>query len=177
MNILLDFSFFILLFVSAIFDVIYRRIPNQIIVIGIALWLLAGVAGLFLHENSLSSLRNFAAACFISAPVFIVSFVYRKISGRKAFGGGDIKLLFMTGLIFIPEQAPVVLVVSLATAALYAALMNVSVVFRNMKSVPETSSVQKKRLIKLRYHAVPFAPAVFIAAVVIKGGSFLLNGA
>lgn len=172
MNILLDFSFFILLFVSSVSDVLYRRIPNQIIVIGIALWLFACASGLFLHNNPINALMNLAAACMISAPIFIVSYLYMKISGRKAFGGGDIKLLFMTGLIFTPSQAAALLGTSLLAAAVYAAVMNISMLPHNTKSVRESSAGQNKCLIKLRHCAVPFAPAVFIAAVIIKGSSF-----
>lgn len=170
MDILLDFSFLILLFISSVSDILYRRIPNQIIITGIALWLFASLAGLLLHESPMKSLENLACACMVSAPVFLVSFLYKKFSGKKAFGGGDIKLLFMTGLIFLPAQAPALLAASLFCSALYAAAVNIRLFFHNTKSESESVpfAIQRKCLIKARCRAVPFAPSVFAAAVFVK---------
>jgi len=87
----------ILLLWISINDAVTMEIPDAAILAGIAVSLVfVLLSGDILHTLLLSLLGGVS----ISVPVLLLVLVYEKIRKTEAMGGGDIKLLFMTGLYF-----------------------------------------------------------------------------
>lgn len=138
---LLTFSF-----CAAVSDVMTRRIPNQIT--AAIFFLNAGTfcIDIFLFSSEpLLSGKGLLSAFVITLPLFLISYMYRQIAGRPAFGGGDLKLLFVTFLFFDLHHAFRIFFLSLFFGAAAGVFLKV---FRK----------------ELR---MPFAPAVFDATLAV----------
>ena len=89
-----------LLFVSALFvlslvDLEIFEIPDRFHVFMIAVWILFLPFSKNLSHQVISGLLG---AFLISGSMLLLSIVYDRLKGMETFGGGDVKLLFCTGL-------------------------------------------------------------------------------
>ena len=127
-------------------DIRYNRIPDSIIKSAIFLRITASFFGyIFFNEGCDDFFWGFLSAFLITLPLFLVSELAKKLTGRPAFGGGDIKLLFCAGLFFYPYKAFLMLALVLLLASV-------------------TGIVIKR---KTGSSSIPFAPSVLFAELFI----------
>lgn len=122
----------ILMGVSLI-DLKCYRIPNSYILSGLLLWLLTLP---FLVEGSIRSgklLRelkeSLAGGAGIFLFLFLLTFLFSKVRGKKSLGGGDLKLFFLVGLYLKPVLAIFFLLLSGILGLLFS-------LFRRQRQIP-----------------------------------------
>ena len=111
-----------ILFLAALVDLEVFLIPNGLILVGIAVRtafvVLYGATG---AEARLPLIvGSLAGGLSISLPVLLLVLVMDKLLGRPSMGGGDVKLLFMTGLYLPWELDLLALLISCFVAIIYA---------------------------------------------------------
>ncbi len=91
-------AFLLTLLVCSFYDLRFQRIPNTaVLVMIISRFLFSNPSSGFLQFLQ-GILRSAAISLCLSIPVFAAAFLFRFLSGRKGLGGGDIKLVFASGL-------------------------------------------------------------------------------
>lgn len=133
-----------------------RTIPNRILGVAIVVRYLYFFQEWILQQKMLFSFMDSAfwmKLCLfcldglsVSLPLFLLTLFVEKVRGKASFGGGDIKLLFVTGLYLGWERN--------LTALFLACVMMLAVML--VKAVRKKDAVDK---------AVPFAPAIAVGAV------------
>ena len=84
------------LFVISIIDIKKQIIPDVLLLIAIAFRIIYSI--LVQKMQGVQLLGLIIDGLAISLPVFLLVLVAEKLSQRETFGGGDIKLLFVTGM-------------------------------------------------------------------------------
>lgn len=91
----------VICFLSAYTDIKERMIPNDLIKLGVLNRIMASALGsVFYGEGFLRFLYGILAGTFLALGFFLVSHVYKSVFNRAAFGGGDIKLIFVFAVYF-----------------------------------------------------------------------------
>lgn len=116
----------VLLYASSI-DINSYRIPNKSIITGLIIWLItlpftAGKGGEYsgIIEAIFTGIIGAAA---ISGSMLLLSLAFDRLSGKESMGGGDLKLLFLTGLYLGLEVGLFSLILSCIFGLLTGALM------------------------------------------------------
>ena len=95
-KLILMLLFFCVLYLLSLVDIYIQEIPDSCHLVAIGIRFLY----YFLYENF--QLDTFiyliASGIFVVLPLLFVTFIIEKILRKEAFGGGDIKLIFVTGL-------------------------------------------------------------------------------
>ncbi len=123
-------TLFALLLTAAVKDIRARRIPNGLVAAVASLWLvwrIALVASAAMGDADAllviaDSLERAAAALVIGGGLLGLTLLYERITGRYAFGGGDIKLVAVVALFLGVMPSLVALTVACAVSLLYAVL-------------------------------------------------------
>lgn len=144
-----------LLYLASISDMKTRRIPNGIILAAVAVRMVYFAAKVFLWKEAVfwpALVKLLGNALSISLPLLLLTVFMEKRWKKAAFGGGDIKLLFVTGLYFgIEANLWIVFLASLfALVAIY---------LRRLQT-------EKKEWNNEVYRYIPLAPAISMAAAV-----------
>ena len=95
-----DWGLFMILTAVSVTDLRCRKIPNGLILFGIALWLLWLVFGGLTGDVDIlpAFLFGIAAAAVFSGVLLFLSLLADRIFRKETLGGGDIKLIFMVML-------------------------------------------------------------------------------
>ena len=90
------------LLVAALVDLECFEIPDSCHVVGILIWIatLPWVQTLSLEQESVGHMAadGLAGGLIIAGALLVLSLIFDKVLGKESLGGGDIKLLFVTGL-------------------------------------------------------------------------------
>ena len=87
------------LFLAAFHDLKERKVPNRLIGTMIFLWISERILSiLFLKVHFTGPARGLLCGLALFAPVFLISFLFRILSGKQGIGNGDLKLFFASGL-------------------------------------------------------------------------------
>lgn len=85
----------IFVYVASVWDLREKRIPNRLVAALLGVWMLVMIPQLFFRtEWALSFLVSGAIGFFLAGIVFLVVYVV----SRKGLGGGDVKLMTVSGL-------------------------------------------------------------------------------
>ena len=141
-------------------------IPDRFILTG----LFARIVFLFFEEDPLSEgLDSLIGGLAVAAAVLAVVLVFEKIRGIEAMGGGDIKLLFMTGL-YLGWKGNIL--------CLFAACI-IGIIFGltlNKQAGLETETEAADADEEITAGAFPWGPSIAIAAwLVLLFGNRLIN--
>jgi len=93
----LIFHVMILIFggIAAVFDIKTRRIPNKLVLVMLAAWILAVVPKLFLDiDAAVAHMVNSILGFLIGGGLFVLVYLL----SRKGLGGGDVKFMAVSGL-------------------------------------------------------------------------------
>ena len=118
-----------ILLIISISDIRYRLIPNRCILAGLALWA-CSILSQELHEGIRNGTEAVLTGAAIALTCLVIGAVTKKIRNRSSkrhsqaeLGRGDIKLLFLGGLIAGPGHALTMIlaacILGLLTAAIY----------------------------------------------------------
>ena len=82
-------------YIASVYDIREKRIPNQLVLMLFGGWVLVMVPQLFFHtEETLYLMLNGVIGFFLGGIIFLVVYVV----SRKGLGGGDVKLMAVSGL-------------------------------------------------------------------------------
>jgi len=97
----------LLSYIAMVFDINTKRIPNMLVIIMIAVWLMLIVPVLFLDiENGIRLLADSLYGLMIGGGLFLLVYLL----SRKGLGGGDVKFMAAAGLYLgFAETVPVIL--------------------------------------------------------------------
>ncbi len=127
-----------LLLYASYTDIRMRKIFNPVIMMLFANWAFFCIYMSFAYGAVyLTGLKSIGTCLVTAVLVFILTNGMKKISGKKMFGGGDIKLIFSAGLILKPDDFFLMLLIAFMISGLYGVFARRS------------------------FKGVPFAPAVF----------------
>lgn len=101
-------------------DVKNRRIPNSLLVL--ACLVRVSVFLLFEGPTGESAIRLLVDGLALSLPMYLLAVFMDRVLKKQSLGGGDIKLLFVTGLYLGAEQNLVMLFIAGILALLYCIL-------------------------------------------------------
>jgi prepilin peptidase CpaA len=163
----------VLLLTSAVFDVLYRRIPNWLTVSGVVL----GIA-----MNTLIGAPE-AGLVFALVGLLVAFGIYAGLYALRAMGAGDVKLMAAVGALVGWERwfgiffitaligGLMALILVLARGRLKKTLFNVSFILSEMKSgrpaylANEELDVKNKKALGLPHGAVIAVSTVFYLAI------------
>ena len=94
-------------YIAMVFDINTKRIPNMLVIVMIAVWLMLIVPMLFLDiENGIRLLADSLYGLMIGGGLFLLVYLL----SRKGLGGGDVKFMAAAGLYLgFAETVPVIL--------------------------------------------------------------------
>jgi len=94
-------------YIAMVFDINTKRIPNMLVIVMIAVWLMLIVPMLFLDiENGIRLLADSLYGLMIGGGLFLLVYLL----SRKGMGGGDVKFMAAAGLYLgFAETVPVIL--------------------------------------------------------------------
>ena len=136
---MLELHFILILAILTYTDVKEKRIPNGLLLLAVVVKIL-----FFLMKNGVDWMGMaliFLDGLIVSLPVWILVILMDQLLKKQTMGGGDIKLLFVTGMYLGWEQNLWMLLVAGVLALLYAII------------------VRKKEL--------AFGPAIAVATIVL----------
>lgn len=82
-------------YIAALVDFLEKRVPNSLIGAMLGAWILAMVPQMFFHtEQAIELLFSGVVGALVGGVVFLVVYVV----SRKGLGGGDVKLMAISGL-------------------------------------------------------------------------------
>ena len=142
-----------LLYLASISDMKIRRIPNRIILTAVLVRMFYFAAEVFWWKKAVflpALLKLLGNALSVSLPLLLLTVFMEKHWKKAAFGGGDIKLLFVTGLYLGAEVNLWILFLTCIVALVMLAVRRLQVKKKEWKNVGQ-------------YRYVPLAPAVLIA--------------
>lgn len=94
--------------IAAVFDARTKRIPNELLVVGLAVWIFAAIKG---HVDSM--MLNVISGLLVTALLLVV----RNLKPpKKLLGAGDIKLIFLIVLFCGLDEALSILLISFIAA-------------------------------------------------------------
>lgn len=154
-------TLFYLVFVSVLFavsctDFYVQLIPDRLIVIGIINALVLTVVSSVMNLNNIALALTYTSinGLAVSGPLLLLVLLFDRVLKKESMGGGDIKLMFMTGLYFDWKLNLLLLII----ACIFGIIMGS---FLKKKGTGE---------------AFAFGPAICLAAwVVMLTGTPLLN--
>lgn len=112
-------------------------IPDRFIIAGIIWWaVLIPFRGDIVYEL----IRSLVGGLIIGGAMLLLSWIFLKVTKKEGLGGGDIKLLFMTGLFLGPVRSLLSLIIACIVGILF-------------------SAFAKKR-------KIPFGPAISVAVYI-----------
>jgi leader peptidase (prepilin peptidase)/N-methyltransferase len=105
----LVFIFFTGVLISlSLIDLHTKLLPDIITLPSIIIGCLISLSSLF-HRFDYSAMINprvsFLGMLVGAGPLFVISFIYYKITGREGLGGGDIKLMLFVGILLGPAKS------------------------------------------------------------------------
>ncbi|MCL2437805.1 MAG: A24 family peptidase [Coriobacteriia bacterium] len=161
------------------FDVLERRLPNQLVLAVVVLG-----AGLALRQSlfisSLSPLQDALIGALLAAgPALLFSFIYHLVRRQDGFGAGDIKLLAALGLFFGPAGVMLLPIASLLAAMVTLPQMFAASLRAKLKTqtappfseevVPasENTPTVPSAINKAQGQTIAFGPYISLAAFVV----------
>ena len=111
-----DLFLFSILILSSFIDMKTFILPDELIILGIANWILS----IFFVKEKISYLyEGCAGALFLSFLIFLLYLAFSFIYGKEGIGGGDIKFLFLCGLYSGVYKGLKILLFASATGLIY----------------------------------------------------------
>ena len=137
----------IVLCVVSVTDLRSRKIPNNVLLFAIGVRFMFFLTELFWGKETISAgLMLLGDGLLVSLPLFLLTLLIEAIWRKKSLGGGDIKLLFVTGL-YLGGEANLWVVFLASVFALF---------WKKLQGVKQKVD---------RY--IPLAPSISLAAVLV----------
>ncbi len=161
-------AFLVLLAVAAWDDLRELRIPNGVVAALAATWAVWRVALAATHPGGAplpvpSAPDGLLAAAAIGGGLLALTLLYEALAGRRALGGGDVKLMAVVALFLGLEGALVCLLVACAASLLMAAIL--PCLGWRPPAAPEPAAPAAPAG-RRGLGAVPFGPGIALGAVV-----------
>lgn len=154
-KLVLMLSFICILYLLSLVDIYIQEIPDSchLIAIGLRFIYYFIIEGFQME----SFLYLVASGCSVAVPLLLLTLVMEKILQKEAMGGGDIKLIFVTGLYLGWESNLLMMLV--------ACIIGIVVGLVQGQGIQTEVSLEESKEEEIEGNYFPFGPAIAIATV------------